>query len=109
LAEAVNNAGGLGLNGVDEKGRPKWDLLTNMKPFQLEKATSLKVVLDHWNIRKYIGHRIISIDFFSSINIETTLWLRRICYDRMKKGRTIGVFVLSALWVRRLFSQKFEY
>ncbi len=64
LAEAVNNAGGLGLNGVDEKGRPKWDLLTNMKPFQLEKATSLKVVLDHWNIRKYIGHRIISLDFF---------------------------------------------
>jgi hypothetical protein len=48
----VNNAGGFGLNGVDEKGQPKWDLLTNIKPFELETATSLKKVLDNWNIRK---------------------------------------------------------
>jgi hypothetical protein len=52
LAEAINNAAGLGLNGLDEKGQPKWDLLTNIKPFELEKATSLKVILDMWNIRK---------------------------------------------------------
>ncbi|CAF0824035.1 unnamed protein product [Adineta steineri] len=79
LSEAINNAGGLGLNGVDEKGRPKWNLLTNVKPLQLETATSLKVILDNWNI-------------------QTTTWLRRICYDRLKQGRTLGVFVLSALW-----------
>jgi len=54
LAEAVNNAGGLGFNGIDEKGRPKWDLLTNIKPWQLETATSLKVILDYWNMRKSI-------------------------------------------------------
>jgi len=54
LSEAVNNAGGLGFNGIDEKGLPKWDLLTNIKPFKLETATSLKVVLDCWNIRKNI-------------------------------------------------------
>ncbi|CAF3143433.1 unnamed protein product [Rotaria socialis] len=79
LAEAINNAGGLGLNGVDDKGRPKWNLLTNIKPFQLETATSLKAILDLWNM-------------------QTVLWLRRICYDRMTKGRTLSVFVLSALW-----------
>lgn len=51
----MNNAGGLGLNGLDEKGRPKWDLLTNVKPLQLETATSLKLVLDYWNIRMYLS------------------------------------------------------
>jgi hypothetical protein len=49
----VNNAGGLGFNGLNEKGQPKWDLLTNIKPFELEKATSLKVILDYWNMRMY--------------------------------------------------------
>ena len=59
LSEAVNNAGGLGFNGFDSKGQPKWDLLTNITPFRLETATSLKVVLDCWNIRKE--------EFFSKI------------------------------------------
>ncbi len=44
---------------------------------------------------------------FLLLNIETALWLRRIWYDRMEKGRTIGVFVLSALWVRRLIFYHF--
>ncbi|CAF0959983.1 unnamed protein product [Adineta ricciae] len=79
LSEAINNAAGLGLNGVDENGQPRWNLLTNIKPLKLETATSLKVVLDVWNM-------------------QTALWLRRICYDRIAKGRTLGVFVLSALW-----------
>ena len=95
----MNNAGGLGFNGLDAKEQPKWDLLTNITPFRLERATSLKVVLDCWNIRKWKSS---SNEFSSSIDsltLETTVWLRRICYDRLQKGRTIGVFVLSALWV----------
>ncbi len=65
LAEAVNNAGGLGFNGIDEKGRPKWDLLTNIKPWQLETATSLKVILDYWNMRKSIYiYRIFCVYFY---------------------------------------------
>ena len=52
MAEAVNNAAGLGFNGLDQDGIPQWNLLTNVKPFDLEKATSLKVVLDLWNMRK---------------------------------------------------------
>lgn len=55
LSEAVNNAAGLGFNGYDEKnpGIPRWNLVTNIKPFELERATSLKVVFDLWNMRKY--------------------------------------------------------
>ncbi|CAF0995792.1 unnamed protein product [Adineta ricciae] len=79
LSEAINNAAGLGFNGYDKNGIPKWNLLTNVKPLQLEMATSLKVVIDVWNM-------------------QTALWLRRVCYDRLHKGRTLGVFVLSALW-----------
>jgi lysophospholipid acyltransferase 1/2 len=109
LAEAVNNAGGLGFNGIDEKGRPKWDLLTNIKPWQLETATSLKVILDYWNMRKSI-YTSNFLCIFLLLNIETALWLRRICYDRMTKGRTLGVFVLSAIWVRKRNSfLEFEY
>lgn len=97
FAEAINNAGGLGYNGVDEKGQPRWNLLTNIKPFELETATSLKVVFDHWNMRKSTCDQI-PLDAWLSV-LETSLWLRRIVYYRMKKGRTLGVFVLSAIWV----------
>ncbi len=31
-------------------------------------------------------------------HITTSLWLRRIAYDRLPKGKTLGVFVLSAFW-----------
>ncbi|CAF0911884.1 unnamed protein product [Rotaria sordida] len=79
LSEAVNNAAGLGFNGFDKNGIPRWDLLTNVKPLQIELGTSLKVILDVWNI-------------------QTALWLRRVCYDRLPKGRTLGVFVISAFW-----------
>jgi len=81
LSEAVNNAAGLGFNGYDQTkdNRPDWSLLTNVKPFELESATSLKVIIDVWNI-------------------QTGLWLRRVCYDRLKNNRTLGVFVLSAFW-----------
>lgn len=36
LAEAVNNASGLGFNGYDKFGNPKWDLSTNINIIQLE-------------------------------------------------------------------------
>lgn len=52
LSETVNNAAGLGFNGYDKSGVPKWDLLTNVKPIELESATSLKTVIDKWNMRK---------------------------------------------------------
>ena len=36
MGDAVNNASGLGFNGYDDDGNAKWDLLTNVKIFQLE-------------------------------------------------------------------------
>jgi len=53
--------------------------VTNVKIRQLETSTSIKVIFDKWNI-------------------QTQIWLRRIAYDRLPSGKTLGVFVLSALW-----------
>ena len=49
----MNNASGLGFAGYDEKdhNEARWDLLTNVKPFHLEMGTSLKTIIDSWNIR----------------------------------------------------------
>lgn len=79
LGDAVNNASGLGFNGYDKDGEAKWDLVTNIDVIAIEKATSIKTVFDRWNI-------------------QTQLWLRRIAYDRLHTGKTLGVFVLSAFW-----------
>ena len=35
---------------------------------------------------------------FDNWNIQTQVWLRRIAYDRLSTGKTLGVFVLSAFW-----------
>ena len=45
----------------------------------LKTSTSMKTVFDNWNI-------------------QTQVWLRRIAYDRLSTGKTLGVFVLSAFW-----------
>ncbi len=36
LADTVCNASGLGFNGYDEHGKPKWDLLTNIHILDFE-------------------------------------------------------------------------
>ncbi len=46
-------------------------------------------------------NRILIYSYIFFINIETGTWLRRVCYDRIQKGGTLGVFVLSAFWVRK--------
>jgi lysophospholipid acyltransferase 1/2 len=79
LSDAVNNASGLGFNGFTEDGTAKWDLVTNISPHGVESSTSFKTFVDKWNIL-------------------TTIWLRRIAYDRLPSGKTLGVFVLSAFW-----------
>lgn len=79
LGDAVNNASGLGFNGYDDDGNAKWDLVTNIHIWNLETSTSMKKIFDSWNI-------------------QTQIWLRRIAYDRLSTGKTLGVFVLSAFW-----------
>lgn len=79
FGDLVNNVSGLGFNGYDEKGEPLWNLVTNVNIIEFETSTSMKSYIDNWNI-------------------QTRIWLRRIAFDRLPAGKTLGVFVLSAFW-----------
>ncbi|KAM9310436.1 lysophospholipid acyltransferase 1 [Pholidichthys leucotaenia] len=79
LADAVNNAAGFGFLGMDENGKPSWDLISNLNVIGIETATSFKTFIDNWNIR-------------------TGIWLKMVCYDRAPKHRLALTFILSALW-----------
>ncbi|MEE6464820.1 hypothetical protein FKM82_006371 [Ascaphus truei] len=79
LADAVNNAAGYGFNGVDENGKFRWDLISNLNIWNIETATSFKMYIDNWNI-------------------QTAAWLKRVCYDRVPRYRPALTFILSAVW-----------
>uniref|UniRef100_A0A3Q3JC33 Membrane bound O-acyltransferase domain containing 2a n=1 Tax=Monopterus albus TaxID=43700 RepID=A0A3Q3JC33_MONAL len=79
LADAINNAAGFGFNGYNKDGSPRWDLISNLRILNIELATSFKVFLDNWNI-------------------QTALWLKRICYERCPINPTAATFMLSAMW-----------
>ncbi|XP_008298018.1 lysophospholipid acyltransferase 1 [Stegastes partitus] len=79
LADAVNNAAGYGFLGMDENGKPSWDLICNLNIIGIETATSFKTFIDNWNIR-------------------TGIWLKTVCYDRVPKHQLALTFILSALW-----------
>ncbi|MED6261602.1 hypothetical protein ATANTOWER_007393 [Ataeniobius toweri] len=79
LADAVNNAAGYGFLGMDESGKPSWDLVSNLNIIGIETATSFKTFIDNWNI-------------------QTGIWLKTVCYDRAPKHRLPLTFILSALW-----------
>ncbi|KAF3826927.1 hypothetical protein GH733_006073 [Mirounga leonina] len=79
LADAINNAAGFGFRGYDENGTARWDLISNLRIQQIEMSTSFKMFLDNWNI-------------------QTALWLKRVCYERASVSPTIQTFILSAIW-----------
>nr|KAF6447949.1 membrane bound O-acyltransferase domain containing 2 [Rousettus aegyptiacus] len=79
LADAINNAAGFGFRGYDRNGEARWDLISNLRIRQIEMSTSFKMFLDNWNI-------------------QTALWLKRVCYERASLSPTIQTFVLSAIW-----------
>nr|XP_014347150.1 PREDICTED: lysophospholipid acyltransferase 2 [Latimeria chalumnae] len=79
LADAINNAAGFGFNGYDEDGKPRWDLISNLRIIHIEFATSFKMFIDNWNI-------------------QTALWLKRVCYERSSYYPTAETFLLSAIW-----------
>ncbi|XP_046898824.1 lysophospholipid acyltransferase 1 [Hypomesus transpacificus] len=79
LADAINNAAGYGFRGVDENGKACWDLVSNLNIWGIETATSFKTFIDNWNI-------------------QTGVWLKTVCYDRVPRYATALTFVLSALW-----------
>lgn len=75
----MNNAAGFGFSGVDKNGNFCWDLLSNLNIWKIETATSFKVYLENWNI-------------------QTAIWLKRVCYERVPWYPTVLTFILSALW-----------
>eukprot|EP00118_Oscarella_pearsei_P020784 m.228416 g.228416 ORF g.228416 m.228416 type:complete len:287 (+) comp40043_c0_seq54:5296-6156(+) len=79
IADGVANGAGLGFNGLDENSNEKWDLITNANALNAEFPISFKLLLDHWNI-------------------QTTKWLRRVCYDRIKVQPVLLTNLLSAWW-----------
>ncbi|CAB1321277.1 unnamed protein product, partial [Coregonus sp. 'balchen'] len=79
LADAINNAAGYGVKGVDETGQVSWDLISNLSIWGIETATSFKKFIDNWNI-------------------QTGVWLKTVCYDRAPCYPTALTFILSALW-----------
>ncbi|KAG7460613.1 hypothetical protein MATL_G00200500 [Megalops atlanticus] len=79
LADAINNAAGFGFNGYSADGSPRWDLISNLRILDIEFATSFKMFLDNWNI-------------------QTALWLKRVCYERCPYHPTAATFLLSAMW-----------
>ncbi|XP_049997942.1 lysophospholipid acyltransferase 2 isoform X2 [Alexandromys fortis] len=79
LADAINNAAGFGFRGYDRNGVARWDLISNLRIQQIEMSTSFKMFLDNWNI-------------------QTALWLKRVCYERATFSPTTQTFFLSAIW-----------
>lgn len=79
IADAVNNACGLGFNGYDSSGRELWNKMTNVYPVDLEKSTNFKDLLSNWNI-------------------TTNLWLRRTVYQRVSHHRTYFTLAVSTIW-----------
>lgn len=75
----MHNAAGFGFSGVDAEGHFCWDLLSNLNIWKIETATSFKMYLENWNI-------------------QTSTWLKCVCYERVPWYPTVFTFVLSALW-----------
>ncbi|XP_015431977.1 PREDICTED: lysophospholipid acyltransferase 1 isoform X2 [Dufourea novaeangliae] len=79
FADAICNNSGLGYNGQDENGKPKWDLYSNVDVYGFEMSLSLRDSIEHWNK-------------------GTNRWLRSVVYERVKHNKLIFTYALSALW-----------
>ncbi|XP_078356464.1 membrane-bound glycerophospholipid O-acyltransferase 2-like, partial [Oculina patagonica] len=79
LADAVNNACGLGFYGYESSGRELWNRLTNINGLEIEKAADIRQMINNWNI-------------------QTNLWLKRTIYERVPYQRTFFTFATSVVW-----------
>ncbi|CAE6405140.1 unnamed protein product [Rhizoctonia solani] len=86
LTEGAAILSGLGFNGLDAAGQPRWNKTANIDIKNIEFAPNFKVLLDSWNI-------------------NTNIWLRNCVYKRVTpKGKRPGfkssmlTFLTSALW-----------
>ncbi|CAG5059737.1 unnamed protein product [Parnassius apollo] len=80
LSEAICNNCGMGFNGYDANGTPKWDKMSNIDVFGFEFAQNFREAVGSWNK-------------------NTNAWLRGVAYERGgRRLRTARVYALSALW-----------
>ncbi|KAL4712267.1 hypothetical protein ACJJTC_004029 [Scirpophaga incertulas] len=80
LSEAICNNSGMGFNGYDSEGKPKWDKMSNIDVIGFELAQNFRAALASWNK-------------------NTNTWLRSIAYSRGGRAcRTARVYGLSAVW-----------
>ncbi|KAL7266198.1 Lysophospholipid acyltransferase, partial [Rhizina undulata] len=86
LSEGACILSGLGYNGLDENKQPRWDRITNVRPWDLETAQNTRAYLEAWNM-------------------NTNKWLRNYVYLRVTpKGKkpgfrsSLATFGTSAIW-----------
>ncbi|XP_059047018.1 lysophospholipid acyltransferase 6 [Achroia grisella] len=80
LSEAICNNSGMGFNGYDNDGKPKWDKMSNIDVFGFELAQNFRTAVASWNK-------------------NTNAWLRGVAYSRGGAAfRTARVYMLSAVW-----------
>ncbi|XP_075973517.1 lysophospholipid acyltransferase 6 [Anticarsia gemmatalis] len=80
LSEAICNNCGMGFNGYDKNGSPKWDKMSNIDIFGFEFAQNFRTAVASWNK-------------------NTNAWLRSVAYERGGAAwRTSRVYALSAVW-----------
>ncbi|XP_047994985.1 lysophospholipid acyltransferase 6 isoform X1 [Leguminivora glycinivorella] len=80
LSEAICNNCGMGFNGYESDGTPKWDKMSNVDVFGFEFAQNFRTAIASWNK-------------------NTNAWLRCVAYSRGGAAwRTARVYALSAVW-----------
>ncbi|KAJ0177214.1 hypothetical protein K1T71_007223 [Dendrolimus kikuchii] len=80
LSEAICNNCGMGFNGYDEDGSPKWDKMSNIDVWGFELSQNFRTAVASWNK-------------------NTNAWLRGVAYERGGAAwRTARVYALSAVW-----------
>ncbi|XP_053607608.1 lysophospholipid acyltransferase 6 isoform X2 [Plodia interpunctella] len=80
LSEAICNNSGMGFNGYDHLGEPKWDKVSNIDVIGFEFAQNFRCAIASWNK-------------------NTNSWLRAVAYERGGAAcRTVRVYALSAVW-----------
>jgi lysophospholipid acyltransferase 1/2 len=80
LGEAISNASGLGFNGYESNGEPKWNLISNMNLWKFETCLNFREAIHAWNK-------------------TTQSWLRRTAYERAPRRLSVlATYLLSAVW-----------
>lgn len=79
LAESINNAAGLGFNGYDKSGNPKWDLVNNAGVIGTQFSPNIRAATTNWNT-------------------TVSMWLRRTVYERLQFSPAVMTMTVCALW-----------